>query len=132
MIGDLFKFGFVELSSGRCSQFKIDCDALTIGDTNTLAQLIARKFRFSDVIGIPTGGDGLAHALQNWTKEQGPLLIVDDVLTTGASMEKEKNKYPHLHVIGVVIFARGPCPSWIYPMFNMCDWVDDFEKDIVY
>jgi orotate phosphoribosyltransferase len=130
MIGDLFRFGFVELNSGRCSHFKIDCDALTIGDINTLAKLIARGFRFSEVVGIPTGGDRLAHALQKWTKEYGPLLIVDDVLTTGASMEKEKAKYPYLHVVGIVIFARGPYPSWVYPMFNMCGWVDHFEKDI--
>jgi len=130
MRGNLFKFGFVELNSGRCSNFKIDCDALTVGDINTLAQLIARGFEFSEVVGIPTGGDKLAYALQKWTKEYGPLLIVDDVLTTGASMEREKAKYPYLHVVGVVIFARGPCPSWVYPMFNMCGWVDRFEKDI--
>ena len=130
MIGNLFKFGFVKLSSGRCSNFKIDCDALTVNDINTLAQLIAKKFRFSKVVGIPTGGDRLAYALQKWTKKYGPLLIIDDVLTTGASMEKEKAKYPYLHVVGVVIFARGPCPSWVHPMFNMCDWVDHFEKDI--
>ena len=131
MIGELFKFGFIELNSGECSNFKIDCDALTIGDLNTVAKLIARKFKFSRVVGIPTGGNRLKYALQKWNKEYGPLLIVDDVLTTGASMEKEKSKYPHLHVIGVVIFARGPCQSWIHPMFNMCDWVDRLEKDIV-
>lgn len=126
---ELFKFGFIELHSGGRSNFKIDCDALTDGDINTLAHLIAKGFRFSKVVGIPTGGDRLAYALQKWTKEYGPLLIVDDVLTTGNSMEKEKAKYPYLHVLGVVIFARGPYPSWIYPMFDMCGWVDRFEKD---
>lgn len=129
MRSDLFQSGFIRLHSGGHSSFKIDCDALTDGDLNTLAKLIAREFNFSKVVGIPTGGNRLAYALQKWIKKDGPLLIVDDVLTTGNSMEDEKEKYPHLHVIGVVIFARGSCPSWIHPMFEMCNWVGSFERE---
>ena len=51
------------------------------------------------------------------------MLIVDDVFTTGASMEA-------LHTpgdIGAVVFARGLCPSWITPLFQMwsCDGLPD-------
>ncbi|KKL20362.1 hypothetical protein LCGC14_2456230, partial [marine sediment metagenome] len=45
------------------------------------------------------------------------LLIVDDVLTTGASMEKQRAG--RTNTIGAVIFARGDCPAWVKPLFAM-------------
>jgi len=138
---NLFRFGDFNLNSGRSSFFKIDCDALTDEDIETLAFIIQKEFRFSKVVGIPTGGTRIAEALEQWRKVYGPLLIVDDVLTTGGSMEREKEKYPEDIIIGVVIFARGECPEWIHPIFDMCEWLDcefdtmkrkepNFEKEI--
>lgn len=128
---NLFKLGDFILHSGQTTNFKIDCDALTELDIKTLAYIIAKEFRFSKVVGVPTGGIRLAEACEVWTKQYGPMLIVDDVLTTGASMEKEKAKYSYLHVVGVVIFARGPCPSWIYPLFDMERWFGYNDEIIV-
>lgn len=136
---NLFRFGDFSLNSGKQSFFKIDCDALTDDDIDTLAFMIQKELRFSKVVGIPRGGVRLAKSLENWKKQYGPTLIVDDVLTTGRSMEKEKEKYPEDIVIGVVIFARGECPEWVQPMFTMCYWIDcerikmkepNFEKEI--
>jgi orotate phosphoribosyltransferase len=127
---NLFRLGDFILHSGQKGQFKIDCDALTELDIKTLACIISKEFRFSKVVGIPTGGTRLAEACEVWTKEYGPLLIVDDVLTTGASMEEEKDKHQYLHVIGVVVFARGPCPTWIHPLFDMGRWFNYYEDEI--
>src|SRR5204862_234699 len=33
-------------------------------------------------------------------------------------------------VIGVVIFARGKCPSWVTPIFNYWDVSQQHEKEI--
>jgi len=127
---NLFKLGDFILHSGQKGHFKIDCDALTELDLKTLADIIAKEFRFSKVVGIPTGGTKFAEACEVWTKQHGPLLIVDDVLTTGASMEEEKEKHPYLHVIGVVIFARGACPSWVHPIFDMGRWFNYYDDEI--
>ena len=126
----LFQLGDFILHSGQKGHFKIDCDALTELDIKTLGYIIAKEFRFSKVVGVPTGGTRLAEACEMWTKQYGPLLIVDDVLTTGASMEEEKVKHPYLHVIGVVLFARGPCPSWVHPLFDMGRWFGYDDKII--
>jgi orotate phosphoribosyltransferase len=48
-------------------------------------------------------------------------LIVDDVLTTGKSMEEMRKKHSNVLTIGVVLFARGKCPKWVEPIFNMWD-----------
>ena len=127
---NLFKLGDFILHSGQKGHFKIDCDALTELDIKTLGYIIANEFRFSKVVGIPTGGTKLAKACDVWTKQHGPLLIVDDVLTTGASMEEEKAKHQYLHVIGVVLFARGPCPSWVHPLFDMGRWYNYYNNEI--
>ena len=50
------------------------------------------------------------------------VLIVDDVLTTGNSMNKLLHSLPYEHergIVGAVVFARGPCPTWIKPLFQM-------------
>jgi orotate phosphoribosyltransferase len=121
-----------EMHSGKKSDFKIECDALTDEDIKTIAHLISRKFTFFCVRGIPTGGMRLAYELEKYIGKRKPLigdkfLIVDDVFTTGASMEKAKEAYSKQHgnkIVGVVIFARGKCPDWIYPIFDMLEWLN--------
>jgi len=44
------------------------------------------------------------------------LLVVDDVWTTGGSMLKHLNGRT---AKGAVLFARGPTPAWVVPLFRM-------------
>jgi pyrimidine operon attenuation protein/uracil phosphoribosyltransferase len=71
------------------------------------------------VIGVPQGGLRLAKACRKYAIEHhAVVLIVDDVLTTGASMEDERKKHRDRPVIGVVLFARGPRPGWVNALFE--------------
>ena len=124
----LFQSGNFTLHSGQQSDFKIDCDTLTDEDWETLAAIIAKRREFREVIGVPQGGIPLARALEKYAQPSMigryglPILIVDDVLTTGASMEEVRLKRRDTQVdrfIGVVVFARGSCPNWITPIFQM-------------
>ena len=120
---ELFRLGNFTAHSGQELSFKIECDALSDKDLRTLAALAARRLAFSEVMGVPQGGILFASFLERYTKKDGPLLIVDDVLTTGNSMETARRACGSDEVIGLVIFARGPCPSWIKPIFSLSDWV---------
>lgn len=115
----LFNFGGFKLHSGGISDFKIDCDALTDGDWESVAELIASKIKFYEVIPIPTGGQKLANLLRHYKDANSAvILIVDDVLTTGKSMEEMRNKLPRSSdVAGVVVFSRIEPPYWIHPIF---------------
>ena len=117
----LFQTGKFTLHSGEHSRFKIDCDALTDADWESLARMVARYYQFHAAIGIPNGGLKFAKALgryNKWEEPDAPILIVDDVLTTGASMELMRSKV-YEDTVGVVVFARGPCPAWVHPIFQM-------------
>lgn len=116
----LFVDGEFISHAGLPLPFKIDCDALTDSDLATLAAEIARRLgRFRIAHGIPTGGTRLGYALTRYCtgSASDPVIIVDDVLTTGMSMEEARGLYG-ANTIGAVIFARGPCPSWITPLFS--------------
>lgn len=108
-----------QMHSGGMAHYKIECDALTDEDIETLAWLIAQKGKFRLVHGVPTGGQRLADALQKYKSPEGVRLIVDDVLTTGASMEAAKAALGWTDAIGVVLFARNQCANWIRPVFEM-------------
>ncbi len=107
--------------SGGKLDFKIECDDLSDDDIETLAYIISNRFKFSSVSGIPTGGIRLEKALKQYVDNDDnyPHLIVDDVLTTGQSMIEEYKKDKIRNTIGVVIFARGAPPQWVYPIFKM-------------
>jgi len=115
----MFQIGEFKLHSGNVSRWKIECDDLTDGDIEAVALMLSErlpKFR-RGVIGVPLGGFRLAAAMDQYGSDDPglPVLIVDDVLTTGRSMEE-----CHLNgAIGAVIFARGKCPNWVYPLFEM-------------
>lgn len=128
---NLFQSGDFTLSSGKKSAWKLECDSLTDADIVTLAAMIRQLVGpFGSVEGVPRGGLRLAHALCEFAKPtaSGSHLIVDDVLTTGASMERalDRRKGGSLGVtlggvpyVGAVVFARGPCPSWVKALFQM-------------
>ena len=121
-MANLFQQGDFTLHSGERSGFKIECDALWLDDYAGLARLVSERFKFSEVYGVPRGGRLFAEALQGYCEldPDFPILIVDDVLTTGTSMEALRREMPiSTPVIGVVVFARRECPDWIHPIFRM-------------
>ena len=103
--------------------FKIDCDALDYVEICLFADLILEIHPgpFANVIGVPRGGLRLANAIQSRCRIEAfaPTLIVDDVLTTGESMELARRQSEAGIVFGAVIFSRGPCPYWVTPVFTL-------------
>lgn len=105
--------------------WKIECDALTDEDWKTLAFIAGQKYYFDKVVGIPRGGSKFAKELEQYCdliRGKNSILIVDDVLTTGSSMEKYKTKYETCEnfVHGIVVFSRQKqekLPYWISPLF---------------
>lgn len=115
-MSNLFQRGTFTLHSGLQSSWKIDCDALADEDIATLAEQISKIFQFGEVYGIPRGGERIAAALRQYSLPNRQVLIVDDVLTTGASMEKARLSYQG--AAGLVIFARSTPPYWVTPIFR--------------
>lgn len=122
---NLFNSGEFTLNSGKTSFFKVDCDALTDEDIDCLARLIKDNIPlFAWVEGVPTGGLRLAEALKPLTEPDHTSigLIVDDVMTTGNSMEKQRDGRA---AMGVVIFNRinkdsaTISPGWIKSIWRM-------------
>ena len=72
--------------------------------------------KFGCVEGVPRGGVRLATALERYITVGDDLLIVDDVLTTGLSMERHRDGR---EAFGIVVFARGLCPNWISSIWNL-------------
>ncbi len=107
----LFQQGDFTLSSGARSPWKIECDALTQSDWATLAWMAQEQGpAFGRVVGVPRGGLPFAEALEPYTAD-GPTLVVDDVLTTGASILRVMADHPDS--VGLVAFARGPLPKGV-------------------
>ncbi len=108
------------MHSGGVGRWKIECDALTDEDWKCLAFMLHEVVPpFGLVYGIPKGGQRLAQCLSEYADRSRRLLLVDDVLTTGASMEEERKKRRRDDTLGAVVFARGECPNWITPLFQM-------------
>jgi len=122
----LFEHGDFHLHSGGRSTFKIDCNWLMDEDWCAVASLLRSLLpKYGGVVGIPTGGLQLAKEMHRGVTiselAEGktlPTLLVDDVLTTGASMEEWRAKIKG-DVIGAVVFARGSCPDWVLALFQM-------------
>lgn len=117
------KINFIS-HSGLELDFKIECDALDDHDWQTLAHIIGKKYMFGEIVAIPNGGLKLGDELTCYTDSYSDtILIVDDVLTTGNSMEaayKEiKEESPSAKIKGVVVFARSKPAYWIDPIFQM-------------
>lgn len=120
---NLFQLGDFTLHSGGKSNFKIDCDCLSDTEIEVVASLLAERLPpFRSVTGIPQGGLRLATAMQKhcYPSDWFVDLLVDDVWTTGGSMEKARLDMGGLHPVrGAVIFARRPVAAWVTPLFQM-------------
>jgi hypothetical protein len=110
----LFRLGDFTLASGATSRYRIDCDALTPGDWAALAAMAAEVLPpFGEAVGVPRGGLPFAAALRPYATT-GPLLIAEDVCSTGGSMDRFR---AGRDAIGVCVFARGKVPAWVTPLF---------------
>lgn len=114
----LFVFHEFVSHAGVPLPWKVECDALTDADLDALAAIIASQIEFGSVYGIPRGGERIAAALMRHATH-GPLLIVDDVLTTGTSMEEARAALGDPDALGVVLFARRPPPRWVRAVFTV-------------
>ena len=123
----LFRDGGFISHAGVPLSWKIECDELTDDDWACIAARVARVTRFNRVIGVPSGGLAFARALEPYAKDDrySPTLIVDDVLTTGASMWKIHRELGFSDTKGVVLFARGRCPDWVKPVFQLGSWLGE-------
>lgn len=125
---NLFQLGDFILASGETSNFKIECDALTPEDWECLGRLLYQKIiyeigPFGWTIAIPKGGWPIAGELQKYiTKDCPYTLFVDDVWTTGTSMNNYINGFNDVvkqHVKKAVVFARNPVPDDVVALFKM-------------
>lgn len=118
----LFERGDFTLASGVKSPWKIECDALTLDDWGTLALMLAERLPpFSVVYAVPDGGLLLAEALDDYASE-GPALVVDDVWTTGGSMQRYISRYRinwEIAPLKAVVFARTRVPEGVVALFTM-------------
>ena len=111
--------------SGLDLTWKIEMNALSDPEWFTISKMILELSPpFKEAIGIPTGGTKLGSLLNahGTGKRKDPICIVDDVLTTGNSMNEFMTKRSWRNptkYIGWVVFARGKCPNWVTALFQM-------------
>lgn len=127
----LFHWGGFRSTAGHRLPFKIDCDALTDADIHCIANVIASQTTFRAVYSVFTGGDRLGLALIPFQNDENSnrIIIVDDVLTTGGSMEATKKRVQRNYgamgveftgeIVGWVIFARKKPADWINAVFTL-------------
>ena len=120
--------------SGDELHWKIECEALFPNEWKCIARMIMeyQTEPFQAAIGIPRGGLKLSGYLNQYATQNSndPYLLVDDVLTTGGSMEQYKEEHlKEKDVIGWVVFARTKPADWSKSLFQMPRvWVDDPRK----
>ena len=127
--------------SGGQLHWKIEMDVLENAEWKCIARMIMEYETrpFQAVIGIPRGGLTLSSYLNEYSTQnpKDPYLIVDDVLTTGGSMnyfveQYFRNREPNEY-FGWVVFARKQPASWIKALFQTPKkWVDDPHKPEYY
>lgn len=110
-MGDFLCKRDVTLHSGGKSDFIVDCANLSDSAMECIAYLLHKKLShpFGSIEGVPAGGLRIAEYMGKYiTPEAKRVLIVDDVLTTGNSMEEQlKGRNRYQDVMGAVIVVRG-------------------------
>ena len=120
---NLLQWGRFTSAAGSPLDWKIECDALTKEDWDCIAQvMIPHLPSFGCVVGVPRGGYPMATAFSRGVTFGGsdPVLIVDDVWTTGKSMTALAREVSlHVPWVGCVLFARNPTPPNVRAMFTL-------------
>ncbi len=118
----LFELRRTTLSSGIVGGWRINFELLLDADVLTFATLIEQRVGlFGKVEGVPTGGDRLGECLRRWLHPTSDvLLIVDDVLTTGGSIRRQRNGRK---AVGWVVFDRSKefgmeRPRWVQALWR--------------
>lgn len=124
----LFVLGDLVLASGKSSNWKIEADALVPSDWKTLAAMAGPHLTYGRVVGVPTGGERFAEPLRRYARPDcETVLVADDVLTTGGSIERVRRRLTDgpnpPPVVGLVAFARGPLPDWVRAVFCLSPWL---------
>lgn len=126
----LFQWGDFILNSGLGTWWRIDCDAFTDSEIQLFAKLIAEKVGDFTSVSCPRSHPGsmppkLVEALKPYAKASSQLkktimLVVDDVATTGNSINALMNKHRPYYdeVIGACVFTRNfEAAKNIYALF---------------
>ena len=121
---DLFqKVDFIS-HAGLPLTWKIECDAISDNEWIALAHIIRQyeKRNWCEAVGIPRGGVALGEALDKYSTgdQNDPVLVVDDVYTTGKSF-KEYVAEHNLDddTIKWAVFARKPTADGVKALFTM-------------
>jgi orotate phosphoribosyltransferase len=118
----LFQLGDFTLRSGTKSRWKIECDAISSPEWETLAIMATELLLpFGSVDGVPSGGVPFANALRRHITPGAPPLIAEDVVTTGGSILRfiEGNCLDAEGIQAIAVFGRGNFPSWIKTIFSV-------------
>jgi|TARA_B100001093_G_scaffold462228_1_gene477290 hypothetical protein len=126
---DLFQQSNFKSHAGLDLTWKIECDAISDAEWECFARMISEieTRQFSKVVGIPRGGVKLQNALSNYVSGDAndPILIVDDVWTTGTSfrefteIQTIKDDIEQKDWFGWCIFARTMTDSKVSALFQM-------------
>ena len=110
---NLLQWGSFTSAAGLPLAWKIECDAFTKEDWDCIARVMAPHLGpFGACFGVPRGGFAMAEAFKPFVSADwgAPVLLVDDVWTTGKSMNAFANEYLVRGTtwIGCVVFTRNP------------------------
>ena len=113
---NLFQYKPFVSAAGIYLDWKIECDALTKEDWESIARISYKSIpSFKFALGVPEGGIFLAYAIDHYAnRDAEKILIVDDVWTTGSSMQKYAANLNLDNWIGFVAFSRGKLPDNVY------------------
>ena len=121
---DLFQTVDFISHAGLPLKWKIECDALSDDEWKTIAKMI-REYEDQNwqyAVGIPTGATRLGEILTTYGtgSVKDPVLIVDDVYTTGKSfIDFEEKHYKDKKVIKWTVFARKPPTENVKVLFQL-------------
>lgn len=130
-MSDLFIRKEFVSAGGLNLDWKIECDSLTDTDLATLAHVAIDMLKrinrpHGRFAGVPRGGLRFAEALNRIADGNGPLVVVDDVYTTGKSITQFMAQADS--EFGLVIFARSPAPMKIVSLFQTNYYMDPNDE----
>lgn len=115
------EFGHTVLHSGQHTDVKIVVEKLR--EVPYWGYACPSEWLPSPVVGVPTGGAWLAEKMQAYKDGSGPIVVVEDVWTTGASVRQFIKEQGIENPLVWVMFLRGELPPISdFPFFSYyCD-----------